>query len=186
MITCHNIHEKRVHELLQELKAAVTAGMLLGYVNEYLNFRFMVSQSTAVPGGMVQCTFTTKPIAENFGFAPSSQDEEAGLFKPAWNAVAKAIHKTAREKGWWDTARNDGEIIALIHSELSEALEALRHGNKSDNHIPQFSGVEAEYADVIIRIMDHAYARGYDVAGAIAAKMCYNQSREFKHGGKKF
>lgn len=73
-----------------------------------------------------------------------------------------------------------------MHSELSEALEALRHGNKPDDHIPEFSGVEAELADVVIRILDYAEARGLRLAEAIEAKILYNSTRPRRHGGKKF
>ena len=38
----------------------------------------------------------------------------------------EAVHQNAKAKGWWDDERNDGEAIALMHSELSEALEVLR------------------------------------------------------------
>lgn len=100
--------------------------------------------------------------------------------------VAQEIHETALAKGWWDAPRNDGEVIALCHSELSEALEAIRHGNPLDQHCPEFTSVEIELADVIIRILDYAYQRGHALAPAILAKMEFNETRPHKHGGKAF
>lgn len=82
--------------------------------------------------------------------------------------------------------RNDGEMIALFHSELSEMLESLRHGNPSSEKIPEYSQAEEELADVLIRIMDTSQARGWRVAEAVVAKMAYNNTRAYKHGGKKF
>lgn len=99
-----------------------------------------------------------------------------------FNSVAAEIHATAKEKGWWEKERNDGEVIALMHSELSEALEALRHGNPPDDKVPEFTGVEAELADCIIRIMDMVPGRGWRVAEALIAKMEYNKGRPYKHG----
>ena len=108
------------------------------------------------------------------------------VFVNAFKANQERIHDTAKEKGWWDAPRRDGELIALCHSELSEALEALREDIKSDDKVPEFLGVEAELADVVIRIMDMAQARHWRVAEAIVAKMAVNQGRSRMHGGKKF
>jgi len=105
-------------------------------------------------------------------------------FSWMFNDMAMEVHKNNVEKGWWEKDRNDLELIALMHTELSEATEALRHGNPPDDHIPQFKGTEAEYADCIIRIMDHARARGWDIGGAIVAKIAYNKTRPYRHGGK--
>lgn len=102
------------------------------------------------------------------------------------NKLAEDIHETARQKGWWDNDRNSGECIALMMSELAEGLESLRHGEPPDEHCPEFGNTEIELADCIIRILDFANARGYDIGGALVAKMEYNKTREYKHGGKKF
>jgi NTP pyrophosphatase (non-canonical NTP hydrolase) len=73
-------------------------------------------------------------------------------------------------------------MIMLMVTELAEAVEALRAGNPPDDKIPEFSGVEAELADAVIRIMDFGHARGHRVAQAIEAKMKYNTGRPYKHG----
>ena len=110
----------------------------------------------------------------------------APMFVEGYNQLASQIHQTAKEKGWWDKERNEGEIMMLIVSEISEALEALRAGNPPDDKVPEFDGVSTELADAIIRIMDYGYAKGYDVAGALVAKLEFNKTRERMHGGKVF
>lgn len=119
----------------------------------------------------------------------------------------QAVHQTAAEKGWHD---NDSCVtkatpqspplgvktervaaqIALIHSEASEALEALRDGHvqlytvedKYGRDKPE--GVVAELADVVIRCMDLCGALGLDLEEAMSQKHAYNQTRPRKHGGK--
>lgn len=77
---------------------------------------------------------------------------------------------------------SDGEKLALLHQELSEALEAIRCGNPEDSKLPLFNSLEVELADVVIRLMDYAEKNGLNVAGAVVAKMAYNAGRVYKHG----
>lgn len=123
-----------------------------------------------------------KDTKENLGI---NERTEVG-FEHYFKAVQGLAHGTAVTKGWWDEERELGTVIALMHSELSEALEYGRKGNGPSDHIPEFLGIEEEFADVIIRIMDYAEKDGLRIADAIIAKMVYNSNRPHKHGGKKF
>lgn len=104
------------------------------------------------------------------------------------NELAKEIHKNAVEHGWWEGDRNFGELIALVHSELSEALEEWRNKKPyNENYYidKKPEGIPSELADVIIRILDMVAFYNIDIDKAIAEKHEYNKTRPFKHGGKR-
>jgi NTP pyrophosphatase (non-canonical NTP hydrolase) len=88
--------------------------------------------------------------------------------------AARLIHENAREHGFWDEERNFGEALALIHSEVSEALEAYREGDDI--------AMGEELADIVIRTLDLAEGLGYNIEAEIRQKMEYNKTRPRMHG----
>jgi hypothetical protein len=124
-----------------------------------------------------------------------SEDElKAGLI----NSLCADVHE-ANKKWWTDLntgeypiKRNMGELLCLVHSEISEALEGARK-NLPDDKLPHRPMVEVELADAIIRIFDIAAGHGMDLGGAYVEKMNFNATRadhsreeRLKDNGKKF
>lgn len=113
------------------------------------------------------------------------------------NQYAQECH-TANHKWWYDLDtnqrinRNKGELLMLVVSELSEAMEGERK-DLMDDKLPHRKMAEVELADAIIRIFDYAGAYGYDLEGAFREKMAFNAKRaDHSHearkqpGGKKW
>ncbi len=86
---------------------------------------------------------------------------------PDLNELAARVHK-ANAKWWVDIetgrpiARNMGEVLMLVVSELSEALEGHRK-NLMDDKLPHRPMVEVELADAYIRLLDVAGGFGFRV-----------------------
>jgi NTP pyrophosphatase (non-canonical NTP hydrolase) len=104
-------------------------------------------------------------------------------------------HQTAIVKGWWKEREQIEKLpggvqqvqlalLMLIITELSEAAESIRHGCPPDDKVPEFSGLEAELGDAVIRILDMADKYNLRLGEAIVAKMRCNLGRPALHGGK--
>lgn len=119
--------------------------------------------------------------------------------KDSINRCRDLCHAEAVNAGWYTDihtgkklVRNVPEMIALIHSEVSEALEGYRK-HQMDDKLPHRLAIEVELADALIRIYDLAGYLDLDIGGAVVEKILFNRNREdhkienrLKAGGKMF
>lgn len=109
------------------------------------------------------------------------------MFTSAIQAMTDEIREWAIGKGWREPdapPRDPLQLLMLVTTEVAEAAEAFRNGNPMCERpgMNEFSHAEEELADVIIRILQMGDEFGFDIGGAICAKMRFNWTRPYKHG----
>lgn len=107
--------------------------------------------------------------------------------------LSEEIHAANVEKGFWPVEKltpfGYATAIGLLHAEVSELLEEAREASPhASSKVPGVTAEEEELADVIIRALDYAAARGFSwsLGSTIRKKLLYNLSRPYRHGSKLF
>lgn len=125
------------------------------------------------------------------------------------NDFAREVHENAVAHGWWEDPPDFPVVAALIHSEISEALEEYRkgaplihgccniegarcefrelceaHGELQPSSSCKPEGLAVELADAMLRILDYLAREGVDIESVLRGKHAYNQTRSWRHGGK--
>ena len=110
-----------------------------------------------------------------------------GDFVDDINYFKDVVHKNAVNKGFYDEPPTFPELIALIHCELSEALQDYGNNAEIDEitYDNKPDGIPIELADVILRVLDLCGHYNIDIGAALIKKYKYNLTRPYRHGDKK-
>ena len=114
-------------------------------------------------------------------------NEEEEKYYSTLDDLCELCHDDARRSGFWDMEANPGErnpseMIALMHSELSEMLEVIRKPEpRMSEKDDRMTEEEEEAADLFIRLADYCGGRGLILGQAVRLKRAYNASRPYKH-----
>jgi NTP pyrophosphatase (non-canonical NTP hydrolase) len=109
--------------------------------------------------------------------------------------MREEVYRFTISKGWAHDGRTFGDEVALMHAEVSEALEAYRQWGYKDTtgppisvggeeRLPKPEGVGSECADLLIRLLDTCARHDIDLEWEYERKMAYNRTRTYRHGGK--
>lgn len=113
--------------------------------------------------------------------------------------AAERVYEVNEANGWFEEDRTVGDDLALLHSEVSEMLEAYRDTGLEDATAPPIQagedpavvvlqkpeGFGSEAADVLVRLLDTCKRRGVDLGYEFERKLAYNATRGHRHGGKR-
>lgn len=133
------------------------------------------------------CYVCGKPASDPAHTAVTTQEEQ---WVTAIAEMAQFCYIQAGDLGFHDRGKRSVlELAMLVVTECAELAEWERHGRQASDHIPEFSGAEEEFADILIRVFDHALEPSLNIdptrlGQAVVAKLAYNRTRGYRHGGK--
>lgn len=129
-----------------------------------------------------------------------AQIAENQPFRQTFRDLQDLMNEIAVTKGWHNPTKTFGEQVVMMHSELSEVIEAFREPNSNVAEVYTFEktihqmmvanytvkpeGVPIEFADLVIRMLDTCSHYNIDLIDAIILKALYNTTRPHRHGDK--